>query len=338
MKSFRPHLLAAALFIALSGSACSAHAEVTEITYARQQGLSYLPMIVMEHFNLIEKHARLQGLTGVKGRLVSFPQTTGITDAMLAGNLHFATQGTPSLLTLWDKTVGTGRDIRAVCAVTSSPEFLNTRNPGVKTIKDFTANDKIALPGAKVAIQAIVLQMAAEQAFGKGQHAKLDSLTVTMSHPDAFAAIMGTSSEVNSHFTNVPYQYYELENPAVHRVLNSFDVLGGPHSVIHAYTTVKFRSENPKAYAAFYGALREASDIIAKDKKAAAQAYLDISKEKTPLDAIVKLLSDPDQEYGCAPRKVMKFADFMYRVGSIKHLPASWKDLYFPEVHGMQGD
>jgi NitT/TauT family transport system substrate-binding protein len=338
MNLSKPRLFAATLFVAIAGGAGSAGAEVTEITYARQQGLSYLPMIVMEHFQLIEKHAKLQGLTGVKGKLVSFPQTTGITDAMLAGNLHFATQGTPSLLTLWDKTVGTGREIRAVCAVTSSPEFLNTRNPNVKTLKDFTANDKIALPGAKVAIQAIVLQMAAEQAFGRGEHARLDSLTVTMSHADAFAAIMGTTSEVNSHFTNVPYQYYELENPAIHRVLNSFDVLGGPHSVIHVYTTVKFRTENPKSYAAFYGALREASDIISKDKKAAAQAYLDISKDKTPLDAIVKLLNDPDQEYGCAPRKVMKFVDFMYRIGSIKHMPASWKDLYFPEVHNMQGD
>lgn len=338
MRNARVFLGAAMLCLAAGLGAGTARAEVAEITYARQQGLSYLPLILIEHYHLIEKHAKAQGLANVTSRLVSFPQTTAITDAMLAGQLHFATQGTPSLLTLWDKTLGTSREIRGVCAVTSSPEFLNTRNPNVKTLKDFTDNDKIGIPGAKASIQAVVLQIAAEQAFGAGNQNKLDRLTVTMSHPDAFAAMMSGHSEVNSHFTNPPFQYYELENPAIHRVLNSFDVLGGPHSVIHVWTTVKFRNENPKAYAAFRGALMEAFDIIHKDKKAAAQAYLEVSKEKTTVDAIVKLLNDPTQDYGCTPKKVMKFAEFMHRTGGIKHLPASWKDLYFPEAHDLQGN
>jgi hypothetical protein len=28
----------------------------------------------------------------------------------------------------------------------------------------------------------------------------------------------------------------------------------------------------------------------------------------------------------------------MNKIGSIKSKPASWKDLFFPEVHGLQGD
>jgi len=28
----------------------------------------------------------------------------------------------------------------------------------------------------------------------------------------------------------------------------------------------------------------------------------------------------------------------MNKIGSIKSKPASWKDLFFPEIHGLQGD
>ena len=36
-----------------------------------------------------------------------------------------------------------------------------------------------------------------------------------------------------------------------------------------------------------------------------------------------------------APVNVMKVVDFMHDVGRIKKKPASWKDLFFPEVHGL---
>ena len=45
----------------------------------------------------------------------------------------------------------------------------------MKTIKDFTEKDRIALPAVRVSIQAVVLQMAAEKVFGKGQEHKLDA-------------------------------------------------------------------------------------------------------------------------------------------------------------------
>ena len=33
----------------------------------------------------------------------------------------------------------------------------------------------------------------------------------------------------------------------------------------------------------------------------------------------------------------MKYAEFMHEIGSIKHAPESWKDLFFPEIHGAAG-
>ncbi len=33
----------------------------------------------------------------------------------------------------------------------------------------------------------------------------------------------------------------------------------------------------------------------------------------------------------------VKYAEFMHKVGTIKEAPASWKDLFFPEIHDKAG-
>src|SRR5262249_45728726 len=137
------------------------------------------------------------------------------------------------------------------------------------SIKDFTDKDRIALPAVKVSIQAVTLQMAAEAALGKFD--ALDRLTVSLAHPDGLAAMMSGKSEVTAHFTSAPFQYQELEDSRVHRVLNSYDVLGGPSTFNCVWTTAKFREQNPKLYGAFLAALEDAMRFIGEDKKGAAE-------------------------------------------------------------------
>ena len=217
------------------------------------------------------------------------------------------------------------------------PLYLVTRNPNAKTLKDLTEKDKIALPAAKVSIQAVTLQMAAEQAFGPGQQFKLDPLTVTMSHPDAMAALLSPSSEITGHFGSPPFQYYELEKPGTHTLVNSFKVLGGPATFNLVWTTTKFREENPKVYGAFLKALDEATAMINKDKSWAADAYLRISKDKAPQADILKILNDPEVVFTTTPQNILKYVNFMNKVGSIKATPSSWKELFFPEAHSSAG-
>jgi NitT/TauT family transport system substrate-binding protein len=49
------------------------------------------------------------------------------------------------------------------------------------------------------------------------------------------------------------------------------------------------------------------------------------------------ILSDPDIEYTLTPMKVTDYARFMYKVGSTRLNPASWKDMFFPEIHDLPG-
>ncbi len=327
---------ACTLLVALLATAApTAFAELAEIKVAQQYGISYLPLMIMEEQKLIEKQAKALGVDVSVG-WAKFAGGNVMNDALLSNSLQFASGGVAPMITLWSRTRG-NLDVKAVAAINSMPIYLNSRNPAVKTIKDFTEKDRIALPAVKVSVQALTLQMAAEKAFGDGQYGRLDSLTVTMSHPDAQIALLSGQSEINAHFSSPPFQYQQLRNPAMHTVVNSYDVLGGRSTFNLVWTTSKFRTENPKLYEAFVKALDEATALINKDKVAAAEAYLRISKDKDSVQDILAMLNDPLIVYTTTPENVMKYVDFMARIGSVKVKPDSWKDLFFPNVHGLPG-
>ncbi len=308
---------------------------MSEIKVAQQYGISYLPLMVMEEQKLIEKHAKAAGVDVTVG-WAKFAGGNVMNDAMLSGSLQFASGGVGPLVTLWARTKG-NLDVKAVSAINSMPLYLNTRNPNVKSIADFTDKDRIAMPAVKVSIQAITLQMAAEKAFGEGQQSRLDPLTVTMSHPDAQTALLSGASEIDAHFSSPPFQYQQLKRPGIHTVLNSYDVLGGPATFNLVWTTSKFRSENPKLYDAFVKALDEATAFINRDRKAAAETYLRISKDKDSVADILAMLNDPQIVYTTTPQNVMKYVNFMLKTGAIKVRPESWQDLFFPNAQSLPG-
>jgi len=312
------------------------HAEVSRLSVAQEYGVSYLPLLVMEDQHLIEKNAKEAGIKDLKVTWDKFAGGNVMNDGLLSDSLDIASGGVGPFVKLWAKT-RSNYDVRAIAALNIMPLYLNTDNPAVKSIKDFTAKDKIALPAVKVSIQAVTLQMAAEQAFGPGQQNRLDALTVSMSHPDGMAALLSGKSEITAHFTSPPFQYQELADPKVHTVLNSYDVLGGPATFNLVWTTAKFRKQNPKVYAAFVKALDQSIAMINKDKKWAAELYLRTSKNKSSVADILKILNDPQVVYTTTPQNVMKYVDFMYKTKSIDVMPKSWKDLFFPEVQNQPG-
>jgi NitT/TauT family transport system substrate-binding protein len=328
-------ILIAAFALVLSAHA---HAEVDEVTLAKQFGIGSLTFIVMEQQKLYEK-ALAAGNVGhpVNVRWVKFTGGAAMNDAILSGHLSFALAGVGPLATMWAKT----RDnikVRGVCAANSMPMLLNTRDPDVKTIRDFTSKNKIALPGVKVSIQAILLEMAAAKAFGDEEYAKLDPLTTTLSHADGMAELLSPNSPVDSHFTSPPFSYEEVEHPGIHTVLNSYDILGGPGTLNTVYATTRFRDENPKVYAAFLRAFREATDFINQHKREAARIYVEVSKDKSATeDELVKMLENPDIQFTMAPQGVMKVVSFMHKHGRIKVEPKAWSDMFFPEVHDLAG-
>ena len=312
--------------------------EVSSIVLISQHGLPYLPLMVMDTLKLIEKHAGKLGVASLKPEFKSMGGTQSLIDALLSGQMNFGVTGVPGLAVLWDKTAGTPNEVRALSAVQSMPFMLVTNNPAVKSIKDFTDKDKIALPAVKVSSQAICLQMAAAKEWGFENYAKLDAFTITRAHPEAAVSVMSKATEINSHYSVAPFYYYELATPGVHNVLKSYDTLGGPGTNGVMLMTKKFRDANPKVTQAVYAALSEAEDFINKTPSEAAEIYMKAAKEKrSSKEEMTKFIADPDNIWTTTPQQTMTFANFMHKVGTMKREPASWKDLYMPESHGLKG-
>jgi len=322
--------------LALVPTASPARAEVGEVRIVRQVGLGYLPLYVAQEKHLVEKHAALAGLDGIKVTYLPLGTSTAINSAVLSGDAEFAGVGVPPFLTAWDKTRG-NMDVRAVVALNEDAVFLNTTNPNVKTIADFTDRDRIALPAPKVSLQAIVLAMAAEKAFGEGQHDRLDHLLVPLSHPDGLITLLATKSEVTAHLTSSPFQYEELKDPRVHRVFSSTDVTDGPATFSVLYTTARFRDANPKLVKAAAAAVGEAIALIKADPRAAAEIYIGFDKPKMTVDQVRDLIANPENNYSTQPHNIVKYASFMAKTGLNRNRPTSWRDLFFAEGSGGDG-
>jgi NitT/TauT family transport system substrate-binding protein len=320
-------VFAAGILLAFSLSA--AKAEKAEITISKQYGIHYLPLVVLEDLKLIEKHAQAAGLGEVKTHWATLSGGVAANDALLSGSVDLVSGGTAPFIRLWAKTRGNG-DVKALAALDQIPITLNTNNPKVKSIADFSENDRIALPAVKVSIQALILQIAAAKTFGKENFEKLDPLTVSLSHPDAVAALIGGKSEITAHVANEPFSTVELANPNIHRVLNSFEVFGGRHTTNVVWTTDRFVRENPKLAQAVVAALKEAVQWIEADKKRAAELYVRVTKSKEPIDLVYGILNSADVRYAVVPLdNLTVFSDFLFETGAVDKKAASVRELFF---------
>lgn len=336
MKTRRTVLgLAAALALAPALAAAPAQAEGV-LRIAQQFGTLYTPFHVMKEKGLVEQRGKALGID-IKVDWIQLSGGSAVNDALLAGNIDMASAGIGPFLTLWDKTRGTSNEVKIVGAFGAQPNYLLTNNPNVKTIKDFTEKDKIAMPVAGVSVQARILQLAAEQTFGPGNAKKLDALMVTLPHPDATAALLSGSTEITGYLSNAPFQNHALKDPKIHKVFSSYDIFGGPVTPTVAYATVKFRQENPKTYRAFLEAFEEATKWVEQNKNEAADIYVKVEKSKLDPAFVAEVLSDPDTQYTLVPLGTLKFADFMNRIGAIKAKPTSFKDFTFEDLHSASG-
>jgi NitT/TauT family transport system substrate-binding protein len=331
----RSLMIAATLALALTLSAGAAKAEVSEINITKQPGLLFAPMALIERFKLIEKHAAAAGVPELKANWLTIMSGGTNNDALLSGSVHVVASGVTNLLLLWGKTNG---DVKAILGVGGLPFKLVTRNPNIKTIKDYTPSDRIAVPTVRQSIQAITLGIALQKAYGDDKaNEKLVPNQVTMGHPDGLTALLNPSHEVASHFSNSPFQEMALKTPGIHVVLESRDALGGDGHVALAYSTTKFYTENPKTVRAFLAAYNEAVGLIKNDPKAAAEAYLSLVKERATVDEVVAIFTQPGAIYQAEPVRTMVYADYMAKAGFIKPAPASWRDYFFPLLHDRNG-
>ena len=109
----RRALRALVVIAAVAAGLADVRAEVSEVRLSKQYGLPYLPFMVMEQFGMLEKQAEKHGAP-VKVSWTTLSNATAMMEAILSGQMDFITPGVPTLATMWDKTVGTPNEIRAL--------------------------------------------------------------------------------------------------------------------------------------------------------------------------------------------------------------------------------
>ncbi len=306
-----------------------AHAEVSTVLIAKQFGTLYLQQDVMEQQGLVQKHGAVLGLPGLKAEFLRFAGTGPITEALLAGSLHFASGGAPGALLLWDRTRGT---VKSAFAMNATNQRLLTVNPAISSLADITPADRIAMPAVKVSPQAVFLQMAAAKLWGAAEWARLDAQTLGRAHPDSMAAMLGRT-EITCHFSSSPFQERELAAPGVREVLNSYAVQGVETSTPNTvYATSSFRTGNPLAWRATLAAFQEATDWINANRAAAAELYLASSGDKDTPANVAASMGAPGNRFTLQPANVLRVADFMAGTGVLKRRPEKLDDLFFPEA------
>jgi NitT/TauT family transport system substrate-binding protein len=297
-------------------------------------GVGFLPLLVMEKQGLVEKHAKVAGIPNLRVQWIELGGPAVLNDALLSGAVDFIAAGPPAFLTLWDRTTGS-IGVKGVAGITSLPMYLNTRAEHLKSLDDVREGDKIAVTGVRVSIPSIIMQMYARQKYGAAEATRFDRYTVTMTHPDGVIALVSGGAGIAAHFTSPPFHQRELATPGVRTILRSDDVLGGSTTFTMLSTTAKFREENPAAFNAVLAALDEANQIITDDLPEAAALLAEEGGFTT--EEMVAVLRDPAIKFTTTPENVLKYAEFMHSIGSIRSRPAAWTELFFPEIHAAPG-
>ncbi|HEY7673231.1 MAG TPA: ABC transporter substrate-binding protein [Gammaproteobacteria bacterium] len=329
--SFATLALAAAL-------GCSGDRSDTEIRIPLGAGgVGFLPLMMMREHGLIEQHARAAGLEDLKVTWIDLGGPAVMNDALLSESVDFIAAGPPAFLTLWDRTRDSAQ-VAGVAAMASLPMYLNARAAHLSSLEDLTPQDKIAVTAVKVSIPAIIMQMYAVEKYGLEQADRFDKYTVTMTHADALVTMLAGSSEISAHFTSPPFHQREIKDPAIRTIMSSDDVMGGATTFTMLSTTARFRREHPAAYAAVLAALEDANAMIRADPAEAARVLIAADGGGGfSVDEIVAVLEDPDIEFTTTPQNLLKYATFMHSIGSIGNRPESWRELFFPEIHGAPG-
>lgn len=323
-----------------AGLLWSAHAgaETNQVRIASTFGLAQSPARIAYEMKFIEARAKEAGLD-VNVSFQAVASGVVVSELLLSGNADVGVGGNVPLFNLWDKTSG-AQKVRGVMAFSQANMFLLTSDPRIKSLRDFTDKDRIAMTDVKATTYSMLLQMATAKEFGWDQRGKYDSISVPMNNNDAMAALMSGRLEVKSHMTILPHSWMEISSGKTQTVLNSKDLLGTPYTTVVSFATEKFRRDNPKVYEAVVKGFEDAIKYLNTNPREAAEIYM--KREPflgTPEDLIKMIKGETPDEltFTSVPNSTKLFMDFMFKSGTLRKTPDSWKDVWFENVWDKSG-
>jgi sulfonate transport system substrate-binding protein len=112
-------LFRGALTAAMLGLCAATASAQVEIRFTRQFSMGYLQFNIMEHHQLLEKHAKAAGIGDLKVVWATFNSPAAMNDALLSGSVDIVSGGVPGLLTIWARTQASANPIKGIAAFSS---------------------------------------------------------------------------------------------------------------------------------------------------------------------------------------------------------------------------
>jgi NitT/TauT family transport system substrate-binding protein len=292
-------------------------------------GLAFLPIYICEDLKLVEKYGKHANLE-LRPSYQRFLSAGPLQEALANDAIDVAPFGVAPLLAAWEKSKDTPRQIVVVSGLTTLPPVLLTNRAEVKSLADFGPSDRIAVPSAS-APQVYLLQMQSEKLLG--QHDKLRSQIVVLSHRTAVADLLAAKDSVAGYFSSAPFTAIALADGHIHKVLGAGDVIDGKVSFLLLGATKAYVAAHPLAAEIVVKAMDEAAHIIHDDPRRAAEIYLGHEPSATfDATAITSVLRDLKDDFGSTVHGIAAFADFMVRHGELKSQPQGWKEIVAPAL------
>ncbi|MQB00152.1 MAG: hypothetical protein GEU78_07725 [Actinobacteria bacterium] len=295
--------------------------EKKQLTIALQPGLAYAPLLVMKNEGTLEK-----ALPNYKVSWKVLSSGSAIRDGMISDDIQVGAPGLSPFLVGWNE----GVDWKILSALSNMDLWLMAKEKRLRSLKDFQGSDKIAMP-APDSMQSIVLRKGAQQQLGDAK--ALDKNIVALDHPSALQALM--SGQVAGHLTSPPYQFIEKQKGA-HVMLRSSDLLG-EHNFNLLVVREGFHNDNSEAMKTLFEQTQKAMDTIKNDPDRAAKILAAESDDKPAAKQWKSFLQEEGVRFTTTPKGLMKFAQFMKKVGFVEEPPGSWRDLVFDNLKGLQG-
>ena len=291
-------------------------------------GLAFLPTYICQELKLVEKQARIADLD-VNANYQRFFGSGPMQNAIAAGAIDMGPYGVVPLLTAWERAGGTPQQVFAISGMTTLPLVLLTNRPGIGSIKDLRASDRIAMPSLS-APQMYLLEMESEKIWGR--YDKLRGQVVVLPPAETLNAMLSGSGDVAAYFASAPAAETALASPKIHAILTSSEVMGRASFLIMGATR-RYIEAHPKMPDVIAKAMQEAADVIRSDPKKAAEIYLKYEPSRTlDVTSLAATLGELGDDFGAPVHGIQAYADFAAKLGQLKNPPKSWKEIVTPSL------
>jgi len=311
-------LMASTFFMLLFMSSCNNTTKQSEniIRIASSYGMSYSPLEVMLKMNLIEKIA-----PDIKIEMVTLTGSAAINEAVIAGDIDVAGIGVTTFLIGHDK----GVPYKIVRALADIELAMQTNDPTIKSLNDIRPEHRIAV-NSIVSTHNILLTIVAERDFNDAS--KFEDQVIVMNHPDATMALM-SGVGLDLHFTSQPYIFMQNKNNFP-TILSERDVMGddGFTSVVVAATN-SFLENRPELFNVFMQALNEA--IILINNRDPEAISIIAASENISEEEVIALLDSNKVSYDAEILNMLRYSEYMYKLGYISNVIESMDELLFKE-------